>query len=148
MVRTQRFRRSDQLLVSWAGPHKGRPVTKQRLSHWVVEAIALTYLNQGLQPPEGSACSLHPELSHFVGSVQGAGPARDLCCSELVSVTHFRSVLHAVRFRLMRGTAGSSALIWSGSCLLVGGRLISLSGIREAAISHSETSSDVLCKRP
>ncbi|KAK5890187.1 hypothetical protein CesoFtcFv8_013736 [Champsocephalus esox] len=28
-------------LVSWANPYKGKPVTKQRLSHWFVEAIAL-----------------------------------------------------------------------------------------------------------
>ncbi|XP_041860863.1 uncharacterized protein LOC121652254 [Melanotaenia boesemani] len=53
MDRTGGFRRSDQLFVSWSGPHKGKPVTKQRLSHWVVEAIALAYTGQGLQPPGG-----------------------------------------------------------------------------------------------
>lgn len=36
-------RRSDLLLVTWAGPHKDKPVTKQRLAHWVVEAIALAH---------------------------------------------------------------------------------------------------------
>ncbi|XP_032363038.1 LOW QUALITY PROTEIN: uncharacterized protein LOC116675032 [Etheostoma spectabile] len=41
MDRTAGFRRSDQLFVSWASPHRGKPVTKQRLSHWVVESIAL-----------------------------------------------------------------------------------------------------------
>ena len=53
MDRTRGFRRSDQLFVSWANPHKGKPITKQRLSHWVVEAIALAYTCQGLQPPVG-----------------------------------------------------------------------------------------------
>ncbi|XP_059182347.1 uncharacterized protein LOC131961092 [Centropristis striata] len=51
--RTGGFRRSDQLFVSWASPHRGKPITKQRLSHWVVEAIALAYAGQGLQPPVG-----------------------------------------------------------------------------------------------
>ena len=51
MDRTRVFRRSDQL--SWANPQKGKPVTKQRLSHWVVEAIALAYTSQGLLPPSG-----------------------------------------------------------------------------------------------
>lgn len=51
--RTKSFRRSDQLFISWAGPHRGKPITKQWLSHWIVKAIALGYLSQGLQAPEG-----------------------------------------------------------------------------------------------
>ncbi|KAK5928475.1 hypothetical protein CgunFtcFv8_013535 [Champsocephalus gunnari] len=38
---------------SCPGPHKGKPVTKQRLSHWIVEAIALAYTSQNLQAPSG-----------------------------------------------------------------------------------------------
>lgn len=53
MDRTAGFRRSDQLFVSWASPHRGKPVTKQRLSHWVVESIALAYTCQGLLAPQG-----------------------------------------------------------------------------------------------
>ena len=34
--RTRGFRKSDQLFVSWAKPHEGKPVSKQRLSHWIV----------------------------------------------------------------------------------------------------------------
>ena len=30
------FRRTDQLFVSWANPHKGKPVTKQSPSHLAV----------------------------------------------------------------------------------------------------------------
>lgn len=47
------FRRSNQLFVSWTGPHKGRSITKQRLPHWVEEVMALAHASQGLQPPEG-----------------------------------------------------------------------------------------------
>lgn len=36
------FRRSKQLFVSFADPHKGKVVTKERLPHWVVKAFAFT----------------------------------------------------------------------------------------------------------
>lgn len=51
--RTQSFRQGSQLFVSWAKPHVGMPVSKQRLSHWIVGAIALAYSSKGLQPPAG-----------------------------------------------------------------------------------------------
>ncbi|XP_029975786.1 uncharacterized protein LOC115408980 [Salarias fasciatus] len=51
--RTKSCRKSDQLFVSWAKSRLGRPVSKQRLSHWIVWAIALAYNAKGLQPPEG-----------------------------------------------------------------------------------------------
>lgn len=51
--RTADFRKVDQLFVSWASPHKGKPVSSQRLSHWIVEAISLAYTCRGLQPPQG-----------------------------------------------------------------------------------------------
>ncbi|KAK5882516.1 hypothetical protein CesoFtcFv8_021095 [Champsocephalus esox] len=53
MDRSKEFRCNDQLFVSWANPQKGKPVTRQRLSHWTVEAIALAYTSQGLQAPTG-----------------------------------------------------------------------------------------------
>ncbi|XP_052450263.1 uncharacterized protein LOC128011656 [Carassius gibelio] len=51
--RTAGFRKNDQLFVSWATPHKGKPLSRQRLSHWIVEAISLAYACRGSQPPEG-----------------------------------------------------------------------------------------------
>ncbi|XP_073687910.1 uncharacterized protein [Garra rufa] len=51
--RTQSFRKNDQLLVSWATHCKGKPISSQRLSHWMVEAIELAYTSMGLQAPEG-----------------------------------------------------------------------------------------------
>lgn len=51
--RTAGFRKSDQLFVSWASPHKGRPLSRQRLAHWIVEAIALAYSCKGSQAPPG-----------------------------------------------------------------------------------------------
>ncbi|KAI2667323.1 Signal recognition particle SEC65 subunit [Labeo rohita] len=51
--RTRGFRGSDQLFVSWMRPRTGKPITKQRLSHWIVEAISLAYSSKGLVPPPG-----------------------------------------------------------------------------------------------
>ena len=53
MDRSKEFRCNDQLFISWANPQKGKPVTRQRLSQWIVEAIALAYTSQGLQAPTG-----------------------------------------------------------------------------------------------
>lgn len=41
--RTRSFRQVDQLFVFWANSHKGKPVSKQRLSHWIVEAISMAF---------------------------------------------------------------------------------------------------------
>ncbi len=51
--RTREFRESDQLFVSWMKPRTGKPITKQRLSHWIVEAISLAYSSKGLVSPPG-----------------------------------------------------------------------------------------------
>ncbi len=51
--RTREFRESDQLFVSWMKPRTGKPITKQRLSYWRVEAISLAYSSKGLVSPPG-----------------------------------------------------------------------------------------------
>ncbi|XP_029958238.1 uncharacterized protein LOC115396492 [Salarias fasciatus] len=51
--RTAGLRKSEQLFVSWAASHLGEPLTKQRLSHWIVDAISIAYNSRGLQPPAG-----------------------------------------------------------------------------------------------
>ena len=51
--RTKACRQSSQLFVSWAPPRMGRPITKERLSHWVVDAIAMAYRCKGRDPPNG-----------------------------------------------------------------------------------------------
>ncbi|KAL0195108.1 hypothetical protein M9458_008680, partial [Cirrhinus mrigala] len=45
--RTRSFRRSEQLFVCFGGQQKGNAVSKQRLAHWVVDAITLVYQCQG-----------------------------------------------------------------------------------------------------
>ncbi|KAI2667386.1 hypothetical protein H4Q32_003854 [Labeo rohita] len=50
---TRSFRRSEQLFVCFGGQQKGNAVSKQRLAHWVVDAITLAYESQGEPYPLG-----------------------------------------------------------------------------------------------
>ncbi|KAL0198781.1 hypothetical protein M9458_007321, partial [Cirrhinus mrigala] len=45
---TQSFRASDQLFVCFGGWQKGNAVSKQRMAHWIVDAITLAYQAQGV----------------------------------------------------------------------------------------------------
>lgn len=47
------FRQSEQLFVCFGSRTKGSPVTKQRLSKWIIEAISLAYSSLGLPYPTG-----------------------------------------------------------------------------------------------
>ncbi len=49
--RSASFRQSDQLFVCYGGCARGRAVSKQRLSHWIVDAITAAYTSQGLECP-------------------------------------------------------------------------------------------------
>lgn len=51
--RSQPFRQSDQLFVCFGDRTKGSSVSKQRLSRWIVEAVALCYSSMGLECPIG-----------------------------------------------------------------------------------------------
>lgn len=53
------FRSSKQLFVCFAGAKKGSPLSKQMLSHWIVEAIYLSYVFQRTRLPSGNTCPLH-----------------------------------------------------------------------------------------
>ncbi|XDV26734.1 hypothetical protein PO909_030369 [Leuciscus waleckii] len=45
------WRKSDQLFVCFGSPNKGGPVSKQRMSKWVVEAFSLAYEAAGQPSP-------------------------------------------------------------------------------------------------
>ncbi len=51
--RTRSFRSSEQLFVCYGGQQKGKAVSKQRLAHWIVDAITLAYQSQGEPCPLG-----------------------------------------------------------------------------------------------
>ncbi len=49
--RTQSFRTSDQLFICHGGRQKGNAVSKQRMAHWIVDAINLAYQARGVPCP-------------------------------------------------------------------------------------------------
>ncbi len=51
--RTRNFRSSEQLFVCHGGQQKGKAVSKQKLAHWIVDAVALAYQSQGEPCPLG-----------------------------------------------------------------------------------------------
>ncbi len=60
--RTQSLRTSDQLFVCYGGQQKGKAVSKQRMAHWIVDAIALAYL------PAQVACSHYERHGILLGA--------------------------------------------------------------------------------
>ncbi|KAL0177571.1 hypothetical protein M9458_026465, partial [Cirrhinus mrigala] len=53
LERTSHFRQAEQLFICFGGRTKGLPVSKQRLSHWIAEAIALAYASRNEACPWG-----------------------------------------------------------------------------------------------
>ncbi|XP_063058120.1 uncharacterized protein LOC134451544 [Engraulis encrasicolus] len=51
MDKTSSFRRTDQLFVCFATNSKGQALSTQRLSHWIVDVIAMAYRASGKDPP-------------------------------------------------------------------------------------------------
>ncbi len=51
--RSASYRKSEQLFVGFGNRAKGGPVTKQRISKWLMDAIPLAYSYLGLQCPIG-----------------------------------------------------------------------------------------------
>ncbi|CAM4284410.1 unnamed protein product [Leuciscus chuanchicus] len=51
--RSSVFRQTEQLFVSFSGRSKGLAASKQSLSRWIVDAIALAYTSKGMQCPLG-----------------------------------------------------------------------------------------------
>ncbi len=73
------WRGSDQLFVCFGGRNKGSAVTKQRMSHWIVEAISLAYETRGLTSPP-----LHKSSGFFSGFSERIINGRYLCCGRMV----------------------------------------------------------------
>ncbi|KAL0153588.1 hypothetical protein M9458_051068 [Cirrhinus mrigala] len=66
--RTQHFRRSEQLFVCYGGQQKGKAVSKQRISHWLVDAIHRAYQARGLPCPLGVVISVVPLFLRETGT--------------------------------------------------------------------------------
>ncbi len=76
--RTRSFRSSEQLFVCYRGQQKGKAVSKQRLAHWIVDAIALAYQSQGEPCPMGVRAHSTRSVASSYALVHGASLA-DIC---------------------------------------------------------------------
>lgn len=110
--RTKGFRKSNQLFVSWAPSHRGRALTRQRLSHWVVEAIVLAYESRGLQPPEGLRAHSTRGMATSWALFKGTS-VRDICAAASWASPHT-----FIRFYRLDVTEASLAhsVLSVGSC--------------------------------
>ncbi|KAL1255562.1 hypothetical protein QQF64_013623 [Cirrhinus molitorella] len=77
---TKGLRKGNQLFVSWADSHKGKPISRQRLSHWLVEAIILAYNSVGLSPPEGLKAHSTRSLATSWAAFRGMS-IQDICAA-------------------------------------------------------------------
>ncbi|KAI2661198.1 ORF V: Enzymatic polyprotein [Labeo rohita] len=76
--RTRSFRRSEQLFVCFGGQQKGNAVSKERLAHWVVDAISLAYESQGEPCPLGVRAHSTRSVASSYALAHGASLA-DIC---------------------------------------------------------------------
>ncbi len=73
---TRSFRSSEQLFVCHGGQQKGKAVSKQRLTHWIVDAIALAYQSQGKPYPLGVRALSTWSVASSYALVHGASLAK------------------------------------------------------------------------
>ncbi len=78
VTRTRSVRSSEQLFVCHGGQQKGKAVSKQRLAHWIVEAVALAYLSQGEPCPLGVRAHSTRSVASSHALAHGASLA-DIC---------------------------------------------------------------------
>ncbi len=76
--RTRSFRSSEQLFVCYGGQQKGKAVSKERLAHWIVDAIALAYQSQGEPCPMGVRAHSTRSVASSYALAHGASLA-DIC---------------------------------------------------------------------
>ncbi len=78
VTRTRSVRSSEQLFVCHGGQQKGKAVSKQRLAHWIVEAVALAYQSQGEPCPLGVRAHSTRSVASSHALAHGASLA-DIC---------------------------------------------------------------------
>ena len=100
------WRRADQLFVCYGPPKRGLPATKQTLSRWLVDAIALAYESSGLPSPLGVKAHSTRGVAASKAFLAGVS-MRDIC-----DAAGWSTPLTFVRFYGldMQATPGSSVL--------------------------------------
>lgn len=77
---TVHIRRSEHLFVCYGGVKKGCPLSKQRLSNWIVEAITSAYKLAGQVLPPGLRCHSTRSVATSWALLKGV-PMEDICAA-------------------------------------------------------------------
>ncbi|KAI2665765.1 tRNA-5-methyluridine(54) 2-sulfurtransferase [Labeo rohita] len=72
LERSQHFRRSGQLFVCYGGQQKGKAVSKQRISHCLVDVIRMAYQARGFPYPLGVITHSTRGIAALVALANGA----------------------------------------------------------------------------
>ncbi len=105
---TQSLRTSDQLFVCYGGQQKGKAVFKQRMAHWIVDAIALAYQAQGVPCP----LRLHAHSTRGVASSWAL--ARGASLTDICRAAGWATPNTFARFYSLRVEPVSSRVLTSG----------------------------------
>lgn len=108
-------RRSDQLFLCYGGPKMGYPVSKQRLSHWIVDVISCAYSKSGQSPPMGLTAHSTRGVATSWAAMRGV-PLNDICAAASwaspTTFTRFYNINvaapHPLSQVLLQGSSGSS----------------------------------------
>uniref|UniRef100_UPI003AAB97E8 uncharacterized protein n=1 Tax=Centroberyx gerrardi TaxID=166262 RepID=UPI003AAB97E8 len=99
--RTAAVRSTQQLFVHYSEASVGKPLSKQRLSHWLCDGIAHAYVNAGRTPPP----SIRAHSTRSVAAstaLFGGVSVRDIC-----TAASWSSPCPFIRFYLMDVSQGS-----------------------------------------
>ncbi|XP_019905069.2 uncharacterized protein LOC105026845 [Esox lucius] len=80
VLRTAAVRAAPQLCVCHGGPKVGQPLSKQRLSHWLCEAIDLAYSSRGVPTPIGFGAHSTRGVAASAALFKGVG-VEDICAA-------------------------------------------------------------------
>lgn len=83
---TEDFWQSDQIFLCFGRQRKGQPLSKQRLSHWVVEVITHAYKSSDCPLPSGVRCHSTRSISTSWVALKGV-PLSDICAAATWSST-------------------------------------------------------------
>ena len=76
--RSSQWRKSEQLFVCYGGSNRGAAATKQTMSHWVRDAIALAYEARGQASPRGLRAHSTRGVASSSALARGA-PLQQVC---------------------------------------------------------------------
>ncbi|KAI2659854.1 Tyrosine recombinase slr0733 [Labeo rohita] len=119
---TRHFRRTEQLFVCFGGQQKGNAVSKQRLAHWVVDAISLSYQNQGEPCPLGVCAHSTRSVASSYAMAHGASLA-DICRAAGWATPNTFARFYNLRVEAVSSLvlhAPQSGLVRSSACLCSG----------------------------